>query len=517
MKKLLQSLLILATPFLFAQNILELNPSNFPITQPVGFTKFNNKLFYVGNNTTYGREMWSTDGSTNGNQLLKDIGNQYNIAALSGFQAQQAFAMYGQVGSINGKLFFNASYTAQFSPTIWLSDGTEAGTTSFNAGIFFIKYFFTFQGRLYFTAYNGTTGTEIWSTDGTVGGTTMLKDINPDSGQSVYSDPGYAILDGKMYFKADDGVHGRELWVTDGTEAGTNMVVDLTVVAAGVPPINTFDISNTDYGLADEHIKVAGGKLFFTGKEGDYTGGNLNYMYVSDGTAAGTLKIPQTINLGILYRTGTGLTVLNNELYFFNGNLLKTDGTEAGTVEVKQIGAEYQGDNGYSDNETSINSMRIFNGKGYFMAGLQLWCTDGTTAGTTQLTNLQYGAFNYQSRLVSQVFDNKLYFVNNGGAYQLNGIYSTDGAVAGTGIAAKGVALNATTAQTTGMTTMPQQLSAFGDSLYFSASYGSGQPSLWRLRNPSLANDNDEKVDLKLRIYPNPTSNILNLEIPSDV
>jgi ELWxxDGT repeat protein len=32
---------------------------------------------------------------------------------------------------------------------------------------------------------------------------------------------------GKLLFTANDGTHGEEIWFTDGTEAGTDMLVDL--------------------------------------------------------------------------------------------------------------------------------------------------------------------------------------------------------------------------------------------------------------------------------------------------
>ena len=74
---------------------------------------------------------------------------------------------------------------------------------------------------------------------------------------------------------------------------------------------------------------------------------------------------------------------------YFSGNdgsagveLWKTDGTEAGTVLVKDINA------GSGDSSPSL--FTVLNGETYFQAsdgadGMELWKTDGTAAGTSPM------------------------------------------------------------------------------------------------------------------------------------
>jgi ELWxxDGT repeat protein len=66
------------------------------------------------------------------------------------------------------------------------------------------------NGVLYFTANDGTHGTELWKSDGTAAGTAMVKDIYPGSGSGSPSN--LTNVNGVLYFSANDGTHGTELW-----------------------------------------------------------------------------------------------------------------------------------------------------------------------------------------------------------------------------------------------------------------------------------------------------------------
>ena len=109
-----------------------------------------------------------------------------------------------------------------------------------------------YNGRVYFSAYNQTTGEELWKTDGTEAGTVMVKNINEEAvpGTGENSNPeGLIIYNGKMYFSADDGTNGSKLWVSDGTDDGTVMVKNINEEAGE---------SSSPYNLT-----VFDGKLFF--------------------------------------------------------------------------------------------------------------------------------------------------------------------------------------------------------------------------------------------------------------
>ena len=116
----------------------------------------------------------------------------------------------------------------------------------------------------------------------------------------------------------------------------------------------------------------------------------------SDGTKDGTVFV-KDINSGsnlAFPGNNPNFFVFNNALYFVaytpaNGTeIWKTDGTEAGTVLLRDINV------GTGSITTSPYNLHftILNGFLYFLANdgggnVQLWRTDGTTAGTTRITN----------------------------------------------------------------------------------------------------------------------------------
>lgn len=200
----------------------------------------------------------------------------------------------------------------------------------------------------------------------------LLKDINTlthsNPTNATNNSTEYAVLNGKAYFAADDGVHGRELWCSDGTEAGTKLVKDINPGASGSHVSNIYTYKGKIY--------------FFTSNDGA-----SSKLYCSDGTAAGTTILKDSMGVtGFQPFVNTQFAVLNGILLFTASNpfaneeIWQTDGTKEGTSRLFGLNTPEYNYNYIIDNLT------LFNGKLYFTRGLSpggdLWCSDGTIAGT---------------------------------------------------------------------------------------------------------------------------------------
>src|SRR6266571_555169 len=199
---------------------------------PVGFTVFNgtndgaNGALYFS--ASDGVELWKTDGTSNGTQLVKSW-------AVPSFPSSGFTVFHGANDGANGALYFAAD-DGTSGVELWTTDGTANGTmlvkdispTDSNPSGLTV-----FNGALYFAADDGTSGVELWKTDGTVTGPVLVKDISLGGTDSNPS--GFTAFNGALYFQADDGTAGIELWKTDGTEFGTVQVKDINPAGNSSP------------------------------------------------------------------------------------------------------------------------------------------------------------------------------------------------------------------------------------------------------------------------------------------
>jgi ELWxxDGT repeat protein len=321
-----------------------------------------------------GTELWVSDGTSNGTQMLKDIFPGQNSSYPASFY------------KIGNKMIFMATDEVNGTEP-WVTDGTEAGTfmlrdinygstgSYFNSTPVLVN-----NNKLYFTTYTPNEGSELWVTDGTQDGTFMVKDIIPGSGNSSIS---YMTAVGnKLFFTTNDGINGQELWISNGTEAGTYMIKDI------VP-----GLSSTYFNALFEY----NGKLLFVPQDSNY-----DYeLWVSDGTSNGTYLLK---NISLNSSSSPQDFIKVGNIVFFtatdgiNGReLWKTDGTAAGTLMVKDINLTSVESENYSFSSSSLRKKFVnVNGKLFFLAnsgseGFELWKSDGTAAGTTLVKDFVTG------------------------------------------------------------------------------------------------------------------------------
>lgn len=386
------------------------------------------ELYNVGNNAVFfayrhdpifeGTELWVTNGTSEGTNLLKDI-----YPGPSGSESKHHI-------KFNNKLLFTADNGTHGSE-LWITDGTDSGTFLLNdteegpESPTYQRYYSEFKenniiigDKLYFRNGNWATGAELWITDGTILGTRMIKDIDPGLGGS---NPTYLTNIGNLvYFQSYNQTTGAELWVTDGTSQGTYLVKDI------------FDGVN---GSAPKSLVKLNEKIIFSANDGIHG----DELWISDGTPIGTKILKDILINGS--SSPRNLYVLNNFVYFTANDgihgeeLWITDGTEIGTKLVKDINPNINisGEQTYSIDNFKFH--KCSTNKVCFvikdeLERYQLWASDGSELGTKHLNHLNFdeeGA--YFKDLID--FNSNLYFVSSNSIGK-NRLWKTDGSINGT-------------------------------------------------------------------------------------
>jgi ELWxxDGT repeat protein len=362
----------------------------------------NGMVYFTTSRMSYGEELWSTNGTSEGTELIKNVtSNSTMLPPLADLPTEPVF-------------YFSSFPGYSQNGTLWRSDGTVAGTLPIKRLVGGPYSIARMGQKCVFTASDDSHGLELWGSDGTTAGTYLIKDVYAglasgvshtsitSFGDSVvfggltaqgfgfwksdgtengtwlvrgdasrtFSPSNFTEMNGVLYFSAYGGFNGRELWQSDGTAAGTALVkvIASAAVRGGMGDFRTMD-----------------GMLYFAAFSAESVG--MQELWKSDGSCAGTVLVralgPQA-NL-------QGLTPAGHLIFFtattpLQGNeLWGSDGTSIGTRLVKDI---YPGPDG-----AHPDSIIAIGNEVYFTAddgvhGQELWKSDGSTAGTVLVTDI---------------------------------------------------------------------------------------------------------------------------------
>ncbi len=325
------------------QTLLKDIASGNSSSKPENFIPINNKLLFMANDIQHGRELWITDGTSQGTSLFFDFTpafssnynypndtyitgvtlwnnqvyffvNQYQLWKTDGinppvkiFELTNGLYSGLKMVTLNNQLFFTAG------SSLWKCNGTTVSQ---------VRSFYTtsgtiivFNNKIYFYTYGSLSGSysdQLWCSDGTYSGTTFIS--------KIYRGFDFLVYNNGLYF-VDIGDTGLAyIGKTDGTSVGTTFIRDMGY-GKSVGLYNEFGIYYSKM-LFSVNNKI----LFWGGKYEDRNNG----LYTNDGTDAiqGTKFIYK-----MSWNIYNDIVVYKNNLYFnFQGNeIWKTDGTAVGT------------------------------------------------------------------------------------------------------------------------------------------------------------------------------------------
>jgi len=216
--------------------------------------------------------LWKSNGTKTGTVKVADLPDDVFEHSLTAVGARLIFVT-GEHSDMEGE--------AQANGVLWSSDGTAAGTRAivqlddYASPLNYHNPELVGGHALFATPYS------MWSTDGTAAGTVRLTDGRGTGGWFTHTIVGPLHPGGDVMFWTTGQTSPTRLWHTDGTPAGTAEI--------------TLDVHPSQRGV------VVGGYLYFGVQrfvdDGDGNGEHAaNFLWRSDGTAAGTRELGRLVN-----------------------------------------------------------------------------------------------------------------------------------------------------------------------------------------------------------------------------
>jgi trimeric autotransporter adhesin len=298
-------------------------------------TNFNNTLIFMAHDGTgrnkHAHEPWKSDGTSRGTTLIKDIYpgptncREPNIPLNSG--EGTTYGNFGYYLFKEGNYVYFPANDRTNGLELWRTDGTTNGTirlTNINADSLGDSYCYnpTVMGNyIYFAASDGVTGIELWRYSISSGETEKVKEIvyGASSSYPMFLTKVTTSNGDRLFFIANNDTSGYELWISDGSEAGTYMVKDINTNGSSCinarafpfPTTISYPWNSTEWWKKTLKFDVIGSKVFFRA----YTPDNGMELWESDGTEAGTVMV-KDIYSGSESSIPRYLTVVDGHLLF---------------------------------------------------------------------------------------------------------------------------------------------------------------------------------------------------------
>ena len=446
------------------------------------------KVYFRAWSDSVGEELWSTDGTEAGTQLVRDL------------TPGQPGSSFNEMATVGESVFLNLYSYRGLSNSLWKSDGTAEGTFQVRTAtepVQNAQSLVSCNGQLFFTRMTSWGGSELWKTAGTPAGTVLLNDsVRFDYYMPGFDSPPLVCADGTLFFVGSGSSwDSRELWKSDGTAQGTRYVGPVGIGTNSVPgggPVLLAHGSRVFLNTADDLqplwtsdgtpegtralgpagqlpwpslLGVRDGNLFFT--TFDYGRGYA--LWKSDGTDVGTQQVKHLTQDPNSFFMLTSLLLGDTFLFSEGPTLVMSDGTTEGTVLLKDnvgLAADFLTRGG--EGAALTNGRMLFAGMEGYSWPPRLWVSDGTAAGTVALQTAQ-GQIPSWPTGVRSLGDRVVFWADDG----KHGMepWVTDGTPAGTRMVRDIFRVNASN---------PQELTDVDGTLFFVAYDAQNHYGLWK-------------------------------------
>ncbi len=276
---------------------------------PSGLVNYNGTLYFVADNGTNGRELWRSDGTESGTTLVKDI----NPGVANGFSP----LLSPNLNVVNGLILFPANDGIS-GLELWKSDGTTEGTELLNdltpgAGSSVFSRLASTDNALFWSVNVSYREQLLYKSDGTPAGTGLVRAFGPPRPGPTIGLTGLTSAGNLVYFTTSiySPSFGKEerLWRSDGTDSGTTTVQTLA---------SYYDTSPT---LIFTILKNVNGVLYYTAFDSrvgsqlrrSSGSGSVLVTDINQGLTSVSIATLTYIN-GTLYYAATNAAT-GNELY----------------------------------------------------------------------------------------------------------------------------------------------------------------------------------------------------------
>lgn len=268
-----------------------------------GFYEFQGRVYFNAKSNNEGQELWRTDGTSDGTELVIDADND----------PQSSWPT--NLFEFNGDLYFTAEifdsgFDGWFAYLFRVDGETGVAQQALNLPIDLDEGVQVVGDWMYFAGLDQGVGYELFRSDGTIAGTTLVRDVMPGPRDS--SPRNFLASNGKLFFAASDTRDPENqapiysLWVTDGTPLGTREI--------SADPID-----------ADNPFVEYNGEVYYASQSAEH-GWEL---YKTDGNSAGTMVYD--VNPGEADSFAIPKRVFEGQLLFLATNI--TSGWEIWTYD----------------------------------------------------------------------------------------------------------------------------------------------------------------------------------------